>query len=169
CVAMGALPDDLAAAVAPLLGALPPSTPLPVPPPLLPARRAPSRAREAVPMLQAKVVLVLRMPPPPNVAAHCALMTCLSLWGGGAHSRLFKEVRERRSLCYYAAAAGDPRKGLATVQIGCDERHLDAVVAESLRQLDELAAGRFGDDELAATTATIAGSLAAVDDSLTSR
>src|SRR5262249_59211979 len=51
----------------------------------------------------------------------------------------------------------------------CDERHLDAVVAESLRQLDELAAGRFGDDELAATTATIAGSLAAVDDSLTSR
>src|SRR5262249_43454278 len=118
---------------------------------------------------QAKVVLVLRAPPAATVAAHCALIACLSLWGGGAHSRLFRQVREQQSLCYYAAAGGDVRKGIVTVQIGCDPRHVDAVVVESRRQLEERAAGRFDDREFAATIATIAGALLAVDDALATR
>jgi predicted Zn-dependent peptidase len=169
CIAMGALPEDVPAALASLLGELPAAAPGPLAPTVVPAPRAAARARERAPMLQAKAVLVLRAPVPGDVAAHCALQAMLSLWGGGPHSRLFREVRERRSLCYYASAGGDVRKGVVLVQSGCEAAQVDAVVSESLLQLDELRAGRFADHELQTVVATITGALRAIDDSLQSR
>lgn len=165
CIGNGALPDDAAAALAPLLGALE-GQPSPLPESCSAPARAGSRVRERATMQQAKVVLVYRFPRPRQVASHCALQACFSLWGGGPHSRLFREVRERRSLCYYAGSSGDPHKGVATVQIGCDAAAVDAVVAETERQRQELADGRFEASELATALATIGGPLTAVDDTL---
>lgn len=169
CIAVGVLPEDVASALEPLLARLPGTAPPALPPVMAPSPRPLRRVAEDAAMQQAKLVLVFRTPPARSPAALCALQTCLGLWGGGPHSRLFREVRERRSLCYYAAAGGDPNKGLVTVQVGCEGASAPAVVEETVRQLAELQQGRFGDDELATTLASIDGSLQAIDDSQQSR
>ncbi|MCY2956691.1 MAG: insulinase family protein [Planctomycetota bacterium] len=169
CVAMGALPEDVPNALGDLLSLLPTALAKPLTKTLQLAPRAVVRVREHAPMLQAKLVLILRAPVADNVASHCALQAMLSLWGGGTHSRLFREVRERLSLCYSASTSSDIHKGIVLVQSGCESSKVEAVAAESLRQLDELRAGRFSDQELTTVIATITGAIAAIDDSLASR
>lgn len=173
-VLAGVLPDDPASQL-PLLAALPRSesrlsTPprsvsLDTTPPVQPAKRAVRVVRERAEMQQAKVVLVLRTPPPRSSAELCALHVALSLWGGGPHSRLFTEVREKRSLCYYASAGGDSDKGLVVVQSGCDPASASAVAEQAMAQLSELAVGRFTDAELATAIAVCQGPLRSIDDS----
>lgn len=169
CVAMGVLPANFHEALAPLLGQLQAGEPGRLAAPVEPARREARSLRESAPMQQAKLVLVLRSLRARSPEELCALQTCLSLWGGGPHSRLFREVRENKSLCYYASAGGDANKGLVMVQVGCEGDSVGAVVAESMQQLTELQEGRFEDAELATTKAAIDGSLQAVDDSPGSR
>jgi len=169
CVAMGALPADVESALAPLLSELPLIAAGELQEPVEPARRAARSTRESASMQQAKLVLVLRSGRSRTADDLCALQACLSLWGGGPHSRLFREVREKLSLCYYASAGGDQNKGIVMVQVGCERASVEAVVSEVLQQLEELQEGRFEDDELATTKASIDGALKAVDDSPGSR
>jgi predicted Zn-dependent peptidase len=165
----GVIPDDLHAALSPLLSALPPWTPFTAPPLVQPAPRAVRVVRDHAEMQQAKVVLVLRTPVPTLPAQLCVLHVALSLWGGGPHSRLFTEVREKRSLCYYASAGGDSDKGLVIVQSGCDAHAAPAVAEQSMAQLAEIAAGRFSDAELSTAIAVCQGPLRSVDDSPAAR
>jgi predicted Zn-dependent peptidase len=166
---MGALPEDFAAALLALLERLPPRREQPVPPPAAPAPRALRRTTETAAMQQSRLVLTLRCPPPATPAALCALHALVSLWGGGPHSRLFREVRERRSLAYAVGAGADVHKGIVSVQAGLDASAAEAAEAEILAQLAALQSGSFRDDELVTALATITGPLQAVDDSLAAR
>lgn len=168
-VAMGALPEELDAAIAPLLAALPAGTGEPLPPPVVPPRRPARATVEHAALQQGKQVLLLRCPVPATVAELCALQVAVNLWGGGPHSRLFREVREKRSLAYYASASADVHKGLVLVQIGLDAAAAGQARDEAMRQLAAVAAGEFTDQELATAIATIVGPLASVDDTLAGR
>lgn len=165
----GALPDDAEAKLAAFFAALPKRREGALPLPVQPARREVRSLRESAPMQQAKVVLVLRTPVPRSSGQVCALQVAMSLWGGGPHSRLFTEVREKRSLCYYASAGGDSDKGLVLVQSGCDAASVAAVGEQSLAQLAEIAGGRFSDTELATAIAVCQGPLKSLDDSPAAR
>ncbi len=160
----GALPDEPERKLLPFLTSLPTSRPEPLLPPVQPPLRQARTIRETAPMQQAKVVLVLRAPVPDSPARLCALQVAMSLWGGGPHSRLFTEVREKRSLCYYASAGGDADKGLLLVQSGCGADSVAAVGEESMRQLAEIGAGRFSAAELATSIAVSQGPLRSIDD-----
>ncbi|MGE3175430.1 MAG: M16 family metallopeptidase [Planctomycetota bacterium] len=165
----GKLPADPIAAIEPLLASLPQDAAAALPPIRLPAPRPARTREERAPMQQAKLVLVHRVPPPTTAAARCALQVAVSLWGGGPHSRLFREVRERLSLCYYASAGGDADKGLVLVQVACDAGAAPAVREQVAAQLRELAAGAFTDDELATAIAQVQSPLRSVDDSAAAR
>lgn len=165
----GALPDEPERRLAPFLSSLPAARPAPLPQVVQPLRRDPRKIRERASMQQAKVVMVLRAPVPDSPARLCALQVAMSLWGGGPHSRLFTEVREKRSLCYYASAGGDADKGLVLVQSGCSAESVAAVGEESMRQLAEIAAGRFSDAELATSIAVSQGPLRSLDDAPAAR
>lgn len=169
CVAMGALPDDLPARLQPLFAVLPAPEPQPVPPPVQPERREPSRSVEAAVMQQARQMLLFRLPRPLDVATLCAQHAMVSMLGGGTHSRLFREVREKRSLVYHIGAGLDQHKGLMLVQAGMQPGSAAAVEQETLQQLAQLAAGSFDDAELRTALATLMGPFAAVDDSLAAR
>ena len=92
-----------------------------------------------------------------------------SLLGGGPHSRLFTELREKRSLCYYAHAAPDRHKPVLFVHTGLDPAAAPAAEAEILRASAELAAGGFSAQEFATAKAQAISALRSVDDSLASR
>lgn len=168
-LAAGHLPDDPEKALAPLVAAVRPAAAIELPRAVEPSVRAARRRRDAVPMQQAKVVLVLRTPAPRSPREFAALQVFCSMWGGGPHSRLFTEVREKRSLCYYASVGGDADKGLLLVQSGCEAHAVEAVVEQCLAQRDELANARFADAELATAIAVCQGPLRSLDDSPAAR
>jgi predicted Zn-dependent peptidase len=140
--------------------------PEPVPEPVQPRRRDPRIALEYAGLQQSKQLLLLRSAVPGSPEEMCALHVAVNLWGGGPHSRLFREVREKRSLAYYVAASSDAQKGAVLVQAGLDAAAAATVRAEAMRQLAAIAAGEFADTELRTAVATIAGPMRSMDDSL---
>lgn len=77
-----------------------------------------------------------------------ALLTGNSIFGSGAHSKLFNNVREKMSLCYYAYSRLDKYNSLMLVGSGIEfvnfEKTKNAVMAE----LENVREGSFTDDEL---------------------
>lgn len=96
---------------------------------------------------QAKLVIGLRstMAEPQDLMA---LRLGTVLLGGTPSSRLFQNVRERLSLCYYCAARCDWHKGVLFIDCGVQEEKAREARDEIFRQLTELQAGHFTEEEL---------------------
>ena len=77
-----------------------------------------------------------------------ALVLAATVFGGGATSKLFTNVREKMSLCYYASASFEKFKGVLSVRSGVEFSKLETAKTEILRQLEACKAGDITDDEL---------------------
>ena len=88
------------------------------------------------------------------------------IFGGGPYSRLFSNVREKMSLCYYCSAATIRQKGLLTVESGVEAENAEKAQTEILNQLEVVKKGEFTDFEFAASVKSIGDSLKTYSDSL---
>ena len=77
-----------------------------------------------------------------------ALVLAATVFGGGATSKLFTNVREKMSLCYYASASFEKFKGVLSVSSGVEFSKLETAKTEILRQLEACKAGDITDDGL---------------------
>ncbi len=77
-----------------------------------------------------------------------ALLVFNALYGGTATSKLFMNVREKLSLCYYASSALEPIKGIMMVSSGVEFDKMNQAQAEILAQLEAVKAEDFTDEEL---------------------
>ena len=77
-----------------------------------------------------------------------ALVLCSTVFGGGATSKLFTNVREQMSLCYYASSSYEKFKGVMIVSSGVEFSKLETAKQEILRQLDACRNGDITDYEL---------------------
>lgn len=84
-----------------------------------------------------------------------ALLVFSALYGGSSTSKLFLNVRERLSLCYYASSAVDAVKGLLLVSSGVEFDKLDEAQAEILAQLQAIQKGDFTAEELDSARQTV--------------
>lgn len=91
------------------------------------------------------------------------LMT--ALFGGTPFSKLFLNVRERLSLCYYCAARLDRIKGIVLVDCGVETENIEKARKEILAQLTSLQNGEFTDEELENTKLSLINSMKTVGDS----
>ena len=98
-------------------------------------------------------------------AEHPALLVCNTLYGGSANSKLFLNVREKMSLCYYASSMLDKIKGLMVVSSGVEFAQFDRAQEAILAQLEAVRRGEFTKDELTAAVRTTANSLRGRGDS----
>ena len=94
-----------------------------------------------------------------------ALYVFNDLFGGSPSSKLFLNVREKLSLCYYASSIIDIRKGLLLVSSGIQLANLDAAKAEIFAQLDAVCRGDFSEDELQTAKAGVISDLRSIPDS----
>ena len=83
-----------------------------------------------------------------NDPRYPALVLAATVFGGGATSKLFTNVREKMSLCYYASASFEKFKGVLSVSSGVEFSKLETAKTEILRQLEACKAGDITDDEL---------------------
>ena len=83
-----------------------------------------------------------------NDPRYPALVLAATVFGGGATSKLFTNVREQMSLCYYASASFEKFKGVLAVASGVEFSKLETAKKEILRQLEACCSGEISDYEL---------------------
>ncbi len=90
-----------------------------------------------------------------------ALSVLSTALGGGASSRLFQEVREKRGLVYaiYSFAAHHVNTGVFGIYAGCQPGKADEVLTIVTDQLAEIAANGLHEDEIARGKGQIRGGL----------
>lgn len=93
------------------------------------------------------------------------LFVMCDVFGGGPYSRLFGNVREKMSLCYYCSSSSVRIKGLLTVDSGVEEQNAEKAEKEILNQLDIIKRGEFTDFEFESSIKGITDSMQSVDDS----
>ena len=93
------------------------------------------------------------------------LMVMCDIFGGGPYSRLFSNVREKMSLCYYCSASSVRYKGLLTVDSGVEMDNAEKAQQEILNQLEIIKKGEFSDFEFESSIKSICDSLSTYYDS----
>lgn len=125
----------------------------------------PRTVEETIDVSQGKLVIGFRLGEYMEEPDAAALSVFNCAFGGGSTSKLFMNVRERLSLCYYASSILDRHKGLLLVASGIEFDKLEAVKSEIFAQLDALRRGELSDEELKAARAGVASDLRALTDS----
>lgn len=121
---------------------------------------------ERVPVNQAKLVMGFRAgvaTPDSDVAA---MQLATTVFGGSPNAKLFVNVREKMSLCYYCYSRYERQKGLMFVESGIEENNYEKAKDEILRQLEEVKSGNFSDDELKFAALSLENSYKEIADSL---
>jgi predicted Zn-dependent peptidase len=88
-----------------------------------------------------------------------ALQMFNGIFGGFSHSKLFINVREKASLCYYVASQIESHKGLMMVMSGIETDNYDQAVSIIEKQLEAMKNGDFSEEEMAQTKAVIRNQL----------
>ena len=121
---------------------------------------------EEMDVTQGKLVLGFRLGECMEEPDIPALYVFDAVSGSGATSKLFMNVREKLSPCYYASSAVYLHKGIMLVSSGIEFDKLDAARDEILAQLDSVRRGEITDDELRSAKKSVASDLRAVQDSI---
>lgn len=94
----------------------------------------------------------------PTDEDYYALMVFNSVFGAGAHSKLFNNVREKLSLAYYAATQLERYKGMIIMNAGIEFKNFQKAYDETLVQLEEIQKGNISSDEFEASVISIVNS-----------
>lgn len=128
----------------------------------------PRRIEEVLDLQQGKLILGFRLgecmadPDAEDLAAIRVFNEC---YGGCVTSRLFRNVREKLSLCYYASSMIEIHKGLLFVSSGIRPENRPIAEEEILRQLEDLREGSLTDEELTAARNSLSSSYRSLRDS----
>ncbi len=87
-----------------------------------------------------------------------------TIYGGSTSAKLFMDVREKKSLCYYASAQFIPQKGLMLVSSGIENSNFEVAKKEILNQLSVCREGGITDEELESARDTLRNKWRAIMD-----
>ena len=114
---------------------------------------------------QGKLVMGFRLGECMEEPDLAAIYVFNAVYGSGVTSKLFMNVREKLSLCYYASSLVDTHKGIMLVSSGVDFDKVDEAKSEILAQLEAVKSGDISDEELEAARRSVASDLCACLDS----
>ncbi|PYG88428.1 putative Zn-dependent peptidase [Ruminiclostridium sufflavum DSM 19573] len=114
---------------------------------------------------QAKLSLGFRTNITAKEDEYYALLVYNGILGGGMHSKLFQNVREKAGLAYYVFAGLEKFKGLMIIGSGIDIKEREHVKELILKELDEIQAGNITDYEFKATIKSLETGIQSLKDS----
>ena len=126
----------------------------------------PRRFNENLDVSQGKLTVGFRMGDTMKSPDYPALMLFNALYGGSVSSKLFLNVREKLSLCYYASSMLDKHKGVMLVSSGVEFSNFDTALNEILKQLDCVKNGDISDWEFTSAKRSIITSIKSALDRL---
>lgn len=77
-----------------------------------------------------------------------ALVLLQKIFGGTTSSKLFRNVREKMSLCYYCSAARNDLKGIMFVNSGVENENIEKTKEAVIDQLEEIKNGNFTNEDI---------------------
>ncbi len=123
------------------------------------------RVDETMPVSQSQLMIGyrcgIRMGHPDD--AVCAVLN--EMLGNSPISRLFVHVREKHSLCYSCASSYSAYYGTVLISCGLKSENRELAEQEILRQIQCLAQGAFGDEELVAAKRSLENVYRQIEDS----
>lgn len=123
---------------------------------------------EKLDLVQAKLCMLFTMGRPADPEELDAYRMAMCVFGGLPSSRLFLNVREKQSLCYYCASRITAASGCMMVDSGVEPANAEKAEAAILAELEKLREGPIAPEELENARLALAGSMAGVGDSLAS-
>lgn len=103
---------------------------------------------DTMPVSQSKMVLGFNAGVSAKDMLAPAMRMMVAVLGGSPSAKLFVNVREKLSLCYYCAARYEISKGIITIDSGVENQNIQKAKDEILAQLDLMKKGEFTDDEI---------------------
>lgn len=119
---------------------------------------------ERMDIFQAKLNIGFRTNVAVNQNEYFPLVLYAGILGGGPHSKLFINVREKSSLAYYAFARLEKYKGLMLIGSGIDQMNYKQTLDIIMEQVEDIKRGRISDAEFTASVNAITTSLKAAKD-----
>lgn len=121
--------------------------------------------QESLDVTQGKLAMGLRTDITAKDASYPALMVLNTVFGSGMSSKLFLQIREAQSLCYYASSSIDKYKGIMLVDAGIEFDKYQVARDGILHQLDLCRQGHVTIYELESAKRYLLSSLRAAQDS----
>lgn len=125
-----------------------------------PCKKVPETVEESLPVNQCKMVLGWKT----DHTDRYALKMMTLLLGGTPSAKLFANVREKMSLCYYCAASFVTSKQLLLVDSGIEAENIETAKAAILAQLEALCRGEISDEEWSSAQMSIHDTLHGIGD-----
>ncbi|SHH12560.1 EF-P 5-aminopentanol modification-associated protein YfmF [Tepidibacter thalassicus] len=94
------------------------------------------------------------------------LMVYSSVLGGGPHSKLFINVREKESLCYYVYSMIEKYKSIMLISSGIEIENYDKALELIEQELEKMKKGEISQEEIENSKNSIINSIRSVSDSL---
>lgn len=126
---------------------------------------APRYFEDSLQVTQGKLAIGFRLGECMEEPNSAAIRVFNAVYGGSATSKLFMNVREKLSLCYFASSFVDLHKGILAVSSGIEFEKYDAALNEILSQLDAVKRGDISDYEISAAKSSVASDYRAIEDS----
>ena len=101
----------------------------------------------------------------PDKEVNATRLMCAIL-GGTANSKLFCNVREKQSLCYYCASRYDMQKGILSVDSGVEGENLEKAEKGILKEVADMKRGEITDFEIEATKMAVINSFNSSNDTV---
>ncbi|MBR2152912.1 MAG: insulinase family protein [Clostridia bacterium] len=120
---------------------------------------------ESMEVSQGKLVMGFRTSVSSLNQDNIPLRMMVDIFGGSPYSRLFTEVREKQSLCYYCTARLFAIKGIVCVDSGVEFDTVDKAKKGILDQLDIIKNGEFDDAIITASKMGLTDSVKSAYDS----
>ena len=127
-----------------------------------PVKDTPAEMTDTLEIAQSKMVMAFKS----GFKNYPATVMFLAIFGATPFSKLFVNVREKLSLCYYCSAGYNNKKGVLTVDSGVETENIEKARAEILNQLDAMIKGDFTDEEMENARLSVINSLRSKNDSL---
>ena len=120
---------------------------------------------ETLDVTQGKLCMGLRSGITSDHPLFPAFVLLNAIFGAGPTSKLFMNVREKMSLCYYASSSINSFKGIMIISSGIEFANFEIAKAEILHQLDACVQGDISSEELENARRSVLSSLRAGLDS----
>ncbi len=128
------------------------------------ARESLNRVTEDLPVKQGKLCLGFGTEIRTEHPLSAAYTLMLEVLGGSPTAKLFVNVREKMSLCYYCSAVPDKKKGILVLASGIEVSDRDKAEEAILREVEACKQGNISQEEVVSAKRSIANSLRAIYD-----
>ncbi len=117
-------------------------------------------------LTQAKLVLGYRVQNIKTFEEKMAYKLMCAILGGTPSSKLFLNVREKLSLCYYCSSSFDPNKCVMFIESGVEDENIQKAKCEISNQLDAIREGDFDEEMISANKLALQNAYLGISDSL---